>query len=384
LNNTGKKIKEPIMKLSAIKRIRAIIRKEFWHILRDWQTLIIIILMPVVMMFLYGYALTTDIKDLPVLVQDEDVSPLSRYLTGSIDASTIFRVDAVISGGGDVAELFKKYHGKVLFRFLPGLNRDVRNGGTPGAVQVFIDGSDQNVGTIIRNVVEPLIQRSVLAYLDIIPPKLVTVNATVLYNPEQKSALFFVPGLIVIILTMISTLLTSLTITREKERGTLEQLLVSPVKPWEIIIGKLIPYIFLSFFDGAIILVVGRINFGVTVTGSLLLLTAVTVVYIITALSLGLIFSTVAKTQQQAMMLSLPVTILPIIVLSGFIFPIASMPLFLQGIASIIPATYYLEIIRGIILKGVDIVALWKPLIVLSGIGFLFILISIRKFGAHE
>ncbi|MBD3242988.1 MAG: ABC transporter permease subunit [Chitinivibrionales bacterium] len=201
-----------------------------------------------------------------------------------------------------------------------------------------------------------------------------------MYNPEQESALYFVPGLMAIILIMISALLTSLTLTREKETGTMEQLLVSPIRPWEVVIGKIVPYIVIAALDGVLILVVGRIFFGVTISGSALFLAASGVIYIVTSLALGLIFSTFARTQQQAMMMTLPATMMPTVILSGFIFPLRSMPLFLQGVSRIIPATYFLQLIRGIVLKGVGPVALWQPLAGLAGLGIVFLTVSIVKF----
>jgi ABC-2 type transport system permease protein len=366
--------------MNSLMRILAVIRKEIWHILRDVQTLAIVIAMPVVMMFLYGYALTLDIKELPVVIQDPSASVESRRVARAIDGTTIFRVIDYAPCTIDVEALFKARYVKAVFRFSPDFGRDLRNGGSPAPIQVFIDGSDPNVGTIIRNLVGPLVQNEILDIMNIEQPKLVMVDPVVLYNPQQKSALFFVPGLMALILMMISALLTSLTITREKERGTLEQLLVSPLRPWEVIVGKITPYLLLAAIDGAIILLVGRINFDVRINGSLLFLAAASTVYMITALALGLIFSNIARTQQQAMLMVMPVTLLPIIILSGFIFPIASMPVWLQAVAQIIPATYYLQLIRGIMLKGVGLHALWQPMAILTGMCVLLMTVSIRMF----
>jgi ABC-2 type transport system permease protein len=223
----------------------------------------------------------------------------------------------------------------------------------------------------------------VLDYLGIERPEPVKILPRVLYNQEQKSALFFVPGLMAVILMMISALLTSLTITREKENRTLQQLLTSPLRPREIILGKILPYIFLAAADGAIILIVGRVNFGIAVQGSMLFLAFCCFVYIFTALSLGLIVSTVARNQQQAMLIVLPATLLPTMILSGFIFPISSMPFALQCISKIIPATFFLEIIRGIILKGVGLRELFPPLGFLLLLGAAYFAIAVKKFGAR-
>jgi ABC-2 type transport system permease protein len=363
-----------------IKRITAIAAKEFRHIMRDLITLIVILIMPVVMMFLYGYALNLDMVDLPVLVEDPSPSPETAAVINAIDASSLLRVVGTVRVTGDPAELFKKHHVKALFCFPPSFAADLRRGDHGAKVQVLIDGADPNVGTILRNAVEGLVLKATLDYLEIKQPTVVSVDQRVLYNQEQKSALYFVPGLMAIILLMISALLTSLAITREKELGTLEQLLVSPLKPAEIILGKIIPYIVLAAVDGALILLIGYLVFGVRIAGSLPFLAAASLVYIFTALAIGLLVSTIAAKQQQAMLIVVPVTIMPTIILSGFIFPLSSLPLFLRCLSQAIPATYFLEIIRGVILKGVGFAVLWKPLAVLGGMGIFLVAVAVKKF----
>ncbi len=361
-------------------RIRALIRKEVWHILRDWQTLIIVLAMPVFMMFLYGYALDVNISDVEVMVEDPNPSPESAALIRAIDQSSLFKVIGVVQSVAVPGDIFKKRHIKALFRFSPTFAADLHKPLHPASVQVLIDGSDQNLGTILRNVVEPFLQKSALEILQVPLPSGITVQQTILYNPQQKSARYFVPGLMVIILMMISAMLTSLTITKEKELGTLEQMLVSPIKAHEIMIGKIAPYILLAAIDGLLILVVGYFVFGVTISGSLLLLSAASLIYIFTALAVGLLISTVSSKQEHAMLIVLPVTVMPTVLLSGFIFPLKSIPVVLQWIAHIIPATYFLEIIRGIILKGIGFSELWKPIAVLTGMGLFLLIVSIRKF----
>ena len=362
------------------QRVGAVIRKEVKHIVRDWQTLLIVMAMPVIMMFLYGYALTLDFKEIRCVVIDPSSSSASRYITNAVDASTMFSVLEVIDTDTDVLSLFRKNRVKAVIRFPADLDRRLRAGGTAATIQVLIDGSDQNLGTVVRNAVQPAIRTAVIDYLGIEPPGFVDIRVQVLYNPQQRSALFFVPGLMAIILMMISALLTSLTITREKELGTLEQLLVSPLKPREILMGKLLPYVIIAAIDALLIVVVGRIFFGVNIRGSLILLSVSSVIYVTTALSLGMIFSSIAETQQQAMMMVLPVTLLPTVILSGFIFPLSSMPLFLQWFAHILPATYFLEVVRGIILKGTGLTTLWQPLLVLTSMAIIFFGIALKKF----
>jgi drug efflux transport system permease protein len=360
-------------------RLSAISRKEVRHIFRDWQTLVVVLVMPVMMMFLYGYALNADAREIPVLVEMPTPSPETRSVADKIDASSLFAVQGTVAAAADPAELFRLHGIKALFRFPPGFARDVRRPG--GArVQVLVDGSDPNLGTIIRNAAEPLLLGSTLEVLGVEPPKVLDLRTLILYNPEQRSALFFVPGLMAVILLMISALLTSVAIAREKELGTMGQLLVSPLRPLEIIVGKIIPYFFLAAIDGFLIMAVGRLAFNVRIAGNPWLLGVCSLAYIFTALSIGLLISTLARRQQHAMFIAIGATMMPTVLLSGFIFPVASMPLPLQIISRIIPATYFLEIVRGIILKGVGLRELWTPLAVLLGQGTLLMGIAIAKF----
>jgi ABC-2 type transport system permease protein len=373
-----------MMGMSAVRRIGAITAKEFRHIVRDWQTLTIVLLMPVGMMFLYGYALTMDVRNVAVMIETADNSPEVNAMIDAIDAADLFEVRGTVRVAVDPGEVFRNRHSKALFRFPPDFGRGLRAGGSGVTVQVLIDGSDPNTGTILRNAIDPLLRGATLGILGAQRPDVLKIDQRVLYNPEQKSSMFFIPGLMAIILLMISAMLTSLTITREMELGSMEQLLVSPLKGGEIIIGKILPYIVLAAIDGLLIMLVGSIAFGVRIAGNPLLLIIASIIYIFTSLSMGLLVSTVTRTQQQAMMVVLPATMLPTIILSGFIFPIASMPWLLRIIAHVIPATYYLEVIRGIILKGVGVTGLWSPLVLLSGIGLVVLFISIRKFRMRQ
>ena len=247
-------------------------------------------------------------------------------------------------------------------------------------MQIIVDGSDPSVGSRMRGAVEGAVQKTLMDYLGIEPPHILDQRSVVLYNPEQRSAMFFVPGLMAVILLMISALLTSIAITREKETGTMGQLLITPLRPGEIIAGKLLPYVVLASLDGLLILTVGRLIFGVQVSGSWALLAICSLIYVFTALSIGLLVSTIAKRQHHAMMMALGATMMPTVILSGLIFPVSSMPIFLQVIAHIVPATYYLQIVRGIILKGIGLRELWQPLLVLGFEGILLFGLSIRKF----
>lgn len=366
--------------LTVFQRIAAITVKEFRHITRDWQTLMIILLLPVIMMFMFGYALTLDIHDLPVLVEAPVPGPETDRIVQSIDASELFAVIGTVGAGREPAALFRQYRVRAIFRFPPRFAADLRNGRGGAGVQVLIDGSDPNIATILKNAAEPLVRKAALDELHLRQPTVVTVESRVLYNEEQRSALYFVPGLMAVILLMISALLTSLAITREKEIGTLEQLLVSPLSGMEIVLGKIVPYIALAALDGGLILLAGYAAFGVRIAGSLAFLAGASVVYIFTALAIGLLVSTIAKKQQQAMLIVLPATLLPTIILSGFIFPLSSLPPFLRCVGAVVPATYYLQIIRGVILKGVGLSVLWQPLCVLAAMSVLLVAVSVKKF----
>lgn len=362
------------------RRILAIVKKEFYHIFRDWQTLMIILLMPVIMMFLYGYALNMDFKEVEVSVEQPVSSYESNQIVKAIDASNLFRVIRTERVIPEPSKHFIKYKTKAIFRIPPNFASDLRNGGSPAVIQVLIDGTDPTLGTILRNASEGMLVNASLKIMHIDPPTIVNVHKKVLYNEQQVSSLYFVPGLMALILLMVSALLTSLTITREKELGTLENLLISPLKPHEIIIGKIIPYIFLAAADGFIILLVGRFSFNIEIAGNIWLLALASFIYVFTALSIGLLISTIASNQTQAMMIVLPAIMLPTIILSGFIFPITSLPLVLQWLTNVIPATHYLTVIRAIIIKGSPFIYIWQPMLILNLIGLALLIIAIKKF----
>ncbi|MFW6255114.1 MAG: ABC transporter permease [Chitinivibrionales bacterium] len=364
------------------QRIAAITRKETWHVLRDPQALTIVLLLPAVMMFLYGYALNTEISDIAVGVSYELDDPALQHIISSLNASDLFEVTTVVGAVDDPVKLFQTKRIRALFRFSPTFSADMQTPAKQGEVQVLIDGSDPNLGTIVRNAARQALSQPTLKYLNIDLAEPVKVKQSILYNPHQKSAVYFVPGLMVIILTMISALLTSVALTKEKENGTLDQLAISPLKPHEIVIGKLIPYLGLAAIDGFLVLVIGRFAFGVSIKGNALLLGLVSVFYIIICLLLGLLISTITRKQLHAMFLTILATMMPSVILTGFIFPVRSMPAFLQGISAVLPATHYLTIIRAIMLKAVGVSAFRHQLAVL-GVMFLVVftlsIIRVRK-----
>jgi ABC-2 type transport system permease protein len=362
-------------------RLLSIARKEFFHIIRDPRTLAIIFLMPVIQLVMFGYALNLEIQRVDVAVIDYDQSLQSRHLIEQFEGSEFFYLFFFDGTPEEAEELFLKRKARVIMIIPQDFGKKLRtNTFTP--VQILIDAADPNAAVSIQNYCNQVINMFNARFGSQIPLPF-EVQSSIWFNPDLKSVYFFVPGILALILVMISALLTSITITREKETGTLEQILVSPVRPYEIILGKVIPYIFLGFLDGIIILLIGLLLFEVPFIGSAFLLALLTTLYIITALSLGLMISTITQTQQVAMMVAIIATLLPTVMLSGFIFPIASMPGWLQLISYIVPAKYYLVIVRGIMLKGNTIFQLLTPTLLLGLMSAILLTVSWRKFSLN-
>lgn len=331
-------------------RVFAIARKEFLHIIHDPRSLVIIIVMPVIMLILFGYALNMEIDNVSLAIIDHDNSAASRQLIDQFRGSSFFKVFTYTGRTSEVENLFLSGKARAILVIDQDFARNFQTH-QRADVQILIDGSDPNAATMISNYCAGIINNFNDDSNPVLPAPF-DVRPRLWYNPDMKSAYFFVPGLIALILIMISALLTSITITREKEMGTMEQILVSPVKPREIILGKVMPYIVLALIDGIAILLLGMLFFSIPFAGSSILLLLLSVLYILAALSFGLMISTLVNTQQVAMMIALSATLLPTVMLSGFIFPIKSMPEILQYVSYLVPARYYMIIIRGILLKG--------------------------------
>jgi ABC-2 type transport system permease protein len=376
-------------------RIPPLARKEFKHILRDPRSLWIIFMLPNVMMFLFGYAINLDLKDVRLGVCDLSRTPQSRALVEAIDASSYFSVAARCEDPAETNRLFERRvirAGVIIPRdFARALEREGR-----AAVGIIIDGSDANSASIVQNYLEAFIAtRSAgggaaaardagagsatgVSGAGLAP--LIAARPVVFYNRTLDSTNFIVPGLVAIVMMMLGALLTSVTIAREKEMGTMEQILVSPIRPFEVIAGKTLPYLALAFSIAMMIVAVGHFWFKVPFVGSLSALMLYCLLYLFTALALGILISTLVSTQQVAMMLSLMLTLLPTIMLSGFIFPIASIPRALQIVSLVLPATHFLVIIRGVMLKGSTPADLWMHGAALVGIGFVLMVLAVKRF----
>ncbi|MCE5269995.1 ABC transporter permease [bacterium] len=351
--------------------------KEGRHILRDRRSLAIVFLLPVMMVLLYGYAINLDVKDIRVAVVDYDHSALSRHTLEVMEGSGYFRAVAHAPDVRQAGEFIYSREAKAILVFPRRFERDAaRPGGAE--VQLLLDGSDSNTGAIAASYLT-----MILAGLNELPAAaggLIEVRPRILYNPELKSGDFVVPGLAAIILMMICALMTSVTIAREKESGTLEQILTSPIGASQILLGKVLPYLAIAYIEFLLLVSFAWFWFGVPMRGSLVLLLVMTTSYLYCALGIGIAISSSVRTQQVAMSMALVMTMLPSVMLSGFIFPLTSMPLALQYIGRIIPATYYIRIVRAVMLKGASFEAVWVDFAVLTGMGMLFLAIGVRKF----
>lgn len=364
-----------------LRFLLAVALKEFRHILRDGQTLFIILSLPVVMMFLFGYALKSEIEDARVVLVVPTPSIESRQLASALDANRLFSL-AGIESAGSPAELMLSYRARAVVRVESEFSKALQE--TPVHITIWLDGSDPATATTLRNALPGFFRKHLSSVMKSKIPEIVSVDSRFLYNPDQKSSLFFVPGLMATILAMISALLTSVTITREKESGTLQNLRISRLRSRDIILGKLVPYFVIAAATGSLILSVGYFAFDVSVQGSLFLLALATTIYLVANLGIGLFISTVVKKQQHAMLLALGITMMPVIMLSGFVFPIASLPMALQWLSKILPATWYLQMVRGIILKASEFEMLFTPMVTLAGMAILFLSLASIRFAKEK
>jgi len=370
-----------LIKPTDMKRFLGFVKKEFIHIFRDLRTLIILFGIPAAQIIIFGYAVRTDIKNASIAVYDLSGDEVTRDLTDRLSSSEFFILREMIDSYDKVDEIFKSSKVKAVIIFDEEFGRRLISEGS-ASVEIIADGSEPNVANMVTNYTRAIIaeynqdlNKSPGEGLILIEPEV-----RMYYNPNLESQFMFVPGIITIVLMLICALMTSITITREKEFGTMEVLLVSPLKPIHIILGKVTPYFFLSLVDLIIILLLSWLVFGLPVKGSLLLLMLITMLYILLALSLGILISTISKTMQQAMFISLAGLMLPIIIFSGFIFPIEYMPPIYNWISTVIPARWFVTIIKNIMVKGTGITYIWKETLILSGMTILFIVVSAKRF----
>jgi len=363
-----------------MKRFIGFIKKEFYHIFRDKRSLFILFGMPIAQIMLFGFAITNEINNVDIAILDKSKDSSTKEIINKISSSKYFSIKQNIANESEIETIFKKGKVKAVLVFEKDFSKNLI-AVNKATVQIITDATDPNTANTISNFVGSILQKYQQEInKDIQIAYQVVPETRMAYNQELKSVFMFVPGVMTIILMLVSAMMTSISITREKELGTMEILLVSPLRPFEVIIGKVFPYIFLSIINAIIIVLLSIFIFNMPVQGSFLLLGFQSVLFIVNALSLGILISTISETQQTAMMISLMGLMLPVILLSGFIFPITSMPMALQVLSNVIPAKWFIIILKGIMLKGVGIAILWKETLVLIGMTVFFIALSIKKY----
>lgn len=362
-------------------RIIAILYKEFLQMKRDRLTIGLVFMMPLVQLLLFGYAIQTDVKHIPTVVYDQSLSAESREMIDAFQASGYFNITQVADNYRQVTEMIDSGQVKVGIIFMPDFARQLARGES-AAVQVLVDASDSmvsNSAIATANSIGMLKSQQVIAQKTGVTQAPYDIRVRPWYNPDGITAYYMVPAILGIIVTMTMVMLTSMAIVRERERGTLEQLLVTPIKSHELIIGKVIPYIAMGYLQITVALLVAALVFDVPIRGSLLQLYLLTLFFITASLGLGILISNIARNQMQAMQMSFFV-LLPSIMLSGFLFPRDAMPLLIQYLSNLIPLTFYLAIIRGIVLKGIGLAYLIPQVLALITFTVILLTLSIVKF----
>ncbi|TNJ38227.1 ABC transporter permease [Chlorobaculum thiosulfatiphilum] len=363
-----------------MKRFIAFVRKEFYHIVRDRRTAAILFGMPILQLLLFGYAIRNEISEVRTGILDYSHDVVTEALSDKLFSSGTFRYAGSLASEKEIPAAFASGKMNEVVVFEPGFAGRLQKDGV-AHMQIVTDGSDPNVSRTVTGYTESVVRDYLSEQRDgSVQFAGVEVVPVMMFNPSLKSVYLFVPGLMAMLLMLVSALMTSISITREKESGTMELLLVSSLRPAQIIVGKVVPYLLLSFINVVTVVALAFFVFGVPCRGSVALLFAESLLFIMTALSLGILISTITDSQQVAMMISLAGLLLPTVLLSGFIFPISSMPVPLQVISNIIPARWYLVIVRAVMLKGAGIAELWRETLVLLAMTLFFMAASVRKF----
>ena len=381
-------------RMKDFKRFMSFVGKEFNHILRDTRTLMVLIVMPVVMIVLFGFALSTEIKDVKVAVYDPSRDAATSRLVSQIDASEYFTVTAFLDGEDGVLDAFRSNSADIALVFEDNFyHRAVHDG--DGRLQIIVDGSNTNIGSmavfyvssIVSSFQKELAQEAALnqsaaggSSVDSVSPVTISASTRMMYNPQMKSAFNFVPGVMGMILMLVCAMMTSVSIVREKERGTMEVLLVSPVKPFSVILAKAIPYFVVSAFILLIVLCLSVFLIKVPISGSLMWVVLVSLLFILVSLSIGILISTLVAKQEVAILISGMVLMLPTMLLSGMLFPIESMPKVLQWISWCVPAKWYIDSIKVMMIQGLGIRYCLDAVLILCGFLTVITGLSVFKF----
>lgn len=363
-----------------MKQFISFVKKEFYHVFRDSKTLLMLFGLPIVMITLFGFALTNEIKNSKIVVCDYAKDIASQRIINQLEASDNFEIEKSLLSHNEIDAAFKSGIIKLAVVFPANFNNDLMHL-NKAQIQIIADASDPNtastlssyVTSIISNYQMELMQNNSVPY-QIIP------ETRMLYNPELKGSTNFVPGVMALVLMLVCVLMTSVSIVREKEKGTMEILLVSPFNPFLVIIAKALPYFVLSLLNLTIILIMSVYALGMPFNGSVLLLFAESSLFIVTALSVGLLISNSTDSQQSAMLLSLMGMLIPIMMFTGFLFPLENMPIPLQVVANIVPSKWFYIIVKSIMIKGLGFMAIWKETLILLGMTTILLIMSFRKF----
>ena len=381
----------------------ALLRKEAYHIRRDRRTLVVVLALPVVQVLLFGSAIRTDVDRVRVAFVDPAPDEATLALRNRFAATDTFRVVGVVPRVSDLDPLFRTSEAQAGVVLPIGFAEHLA-GRSAAPLQLIVDATDPNTGSVLRAYAEAVIRGFERERVRLPPPlgssfggsgkadttnvadtTTVVIGATtrMRFNPTRESSNIFVPGLMAFVLTILASLMTAISLTREKETGTIEALLVSPLRPWSIILGKVLPYLAIGMVAAVAIIAEARLAFDVPLRGSAALLVAEALLFILTSLALGILVSTRTSSQRVAMMITMVGSMLPNILLSGFIFPIESMPLPLQLISKVVPGQWFVTVARGIMLKGVGLEYLWKETLILGGMALLLLAVSTRAFKAR-
>jgi ABC-2 type transport system permease protein len=363
-----------------MKQFVTFLRKEFAHVLRDRKTLLILFGMPIMQILIFGFALTNEVKNSKIVVVDYARDPASQNIISKIEASRYFEIENSVMGAKQIEDAFQQGVIKMAVVFPAGFSKDLLHQ-NKAQIQVIADASDPNTANTLTNYLSTIIQeyQSDLDETGTTPYR-IEPQTRMLYNPQLKGVHNFVPGVIALVLMLVCVMMTSVSIVREKEMGTMEILLVSPFKPIMVMLSKAIPYLLLSLINVVVILLLSVFVLKLPVNGSVLLLFAESTLFIITCLTLGIFISVKTSSQQVAMLISLMGMLLPTILFSGFMFPIENMPKALQIFSNVVPAKWFYIIVKSIMIKGAGFSAIWRETAILCGITFFFLLVSLKNF----
>ena len=363
-----------------MKQFRSCVKKEFRHILRDRQTLLILLGMPVALIMIFGFALTTEVKNSKFAVLDFSKDLSSRAIVNELEASRYFDQVVELHKQEEIENVFHRGIAKVVIVFPTSFASDLQHVNN-AKIQIIADASDPNVATTLTGYATAII----MDYLDRYKqerklPYTIKTEVRMLYNPQLKGTYNFVPGVISMVLMLVCTMMTAITVVREKEMGTMEVLLVSPVPPIKLILAKAVPYAIISFINILSILLISVFVLEVPIRGSLVLLLSESVLFTLTCLSFGLLISTTTNSQQMAMFISLTGLFLPTLMLSGFLFPIENMPAILQVISHIVPARWFYQIVRAVMIQGLPFSAVWQETLILIGMTAFLLTAALKNF----